>query len=282
MARLTLAAIFVALSASPVHGAEIAIVIDDVGYNLRRAERILDLPKELTLGLLPFAPHAQHIAERAHRSGREIILHQPMEPLFARRLEPGTLELSMSAASFAKQFTESLSQLPHATGVNNHTGSLLTAHRLPMEWLMTNIAQRGLYFLDSRTTPFTVAETTARELAVPTIRRDVFLDHVRSRQHLEDAFTRSLQIARRKGHAVVIAHPHAMTLAFLEEKLSSLPNDIRLASLRDLVQADVIPANRRVLDRPVLGQGVLGQGVLDQRVLVLLGNPMSPNISLVR
>jgi polysaccharide deacetylase 2 family uncharacterized protein YibQ len=193
-----------------------------------------------------------------------------MEPLLAMRLEPGTLELSMSADSFAKLFTESLSQLPHATGVNNHTGSLLTAHRLPMEWLMANIAQRGLYFLDSRTTPFTVAETTARELAVPTIRRDVFLDHVRSRQHLEDAFTRSLQIARSKGHAVVIAHPHKMTLAFLEEKLSSLPSDIQLASLRELVQTDIRQANRRPLDRPPL----------DRRALVLLGNPTSPNISL--
>lgn len=249
----------VCFTASNLRASELAIVIDDVGYNLNRAERILALPVELTLGMLPFAPHAQLIAERAHESGREIILHQPMEPIITRRLEPGTLQASMSAENFEAQFAESLARLPQAAGVNNHTGSLLTTQRLPMEWLMSNIAKRGLYFLDSRTTPHTVAESTARDWAVPTIRRDVFLDHVRSNASLEAAFERSLKIARRQGHAVVIAHPHAMTLDFLEQRLGELPEDVRLTTLRNLVE----PV------RP-----------LDRTTLVLYGNPASPNISL--
>jgi polysaccharide deacetylase 2 family uncharacterized protein YibQ len=242
-----------------LQASELAIVIDDVGYNLNRAERILALPVELTLGMLPFAPHAQLIAERAHQSGREVILHQPMEPLVTRRIEPGTLQASMTVETFDRQFAESLSQLPQVAGVNNHTGSLLTSQRIPMEWLMANIAERGLYFLDSRTTPHTVAESTARDWAVPTIRRDVFLDHIQSSASLEAAFERSLAIARRQGHAVVIAHPHTITLDFLEEKLETLPDDIRLTNLRSLVE----PV------RP-----------LDRTTLVLLGNPGSPNISL--
>ena len=259
---LRFAFVFLLTSASGaalLHASELAIVIDDVGYNLNRAERILALPVELTLGMLPFAPHAQLIAERAHQSGREVILHQPMEPLVARRFEPGTLQASMSVETFDQQFAESLSQLPQVAGVNNHTGSLLTAQRIPMEWLMANIAERGLYFLDSRTTPHTVAESTARAWAVPTIRRDVFLDHIRSNASLEAAFERSLSIARRQGHAVVIAHPHKITLEFLEERLETLPDDIRLTNLRSLVE----PV------RP-----------LDRTTLVLLGNPGSPNISL--
>jgi len=234
--------------------------MDDVGYNLIRAERILELPVELTLGMLPFAPHAQLIAQRAHDSGREIILHQPMEPVAARRLEPGTLELSMSVEHFDDQFAESLARLPQVTGVNNHTGSLLTAHRMPMEWLMANISRRGLYFLDSRTTPHTVAESTAREWLVPTIRRDVFLDHVRSEEFLEAAFRRSLEIARHKGHAVVIAHPYPITLAFLEQRLTELPEDITLTTLSELVEPEIRP--------------------IDRTTLVLLGSPASPNISL--
>ncbi|MFX0094910.1 MAG: divergent polysaccharide deacetylase family protein [Candidatus Hodarchaeota archaeon] len=42
---------------------------------------------------------------------------------------------------------------------------------------MDQIRRRGLYFLDSRTTAASVAEATARDWAVPTIHRDVFLDH---------------------------------------------------------------------------------------------------------
>lgn len=238
--------------------AELAIVIDDVGYNLSRAERIMNMPVALTLGMLPFAPHAQQIAERAFESGREIILHQPMEPMSGRRLEPGTLELSMTAEHFDRQLARALARLPQASGVNNHTGSLLTAQRLPMEWLMASLKKQGLYFLDSRTTPHTVAETTARELAVPTIHRDVFLDHVREQAFLEQAFDRSLAIARRKGHAVVIAHPHAITLEFLETRLASLPPDVQLTALKGLVTPPVRP--------------------LDRTTLVLLGNPAFPSI----
>lgn len=245
--------------------ADLAIVIDDVGYNLARGERILELPRELTLGMLPYAPHARHIAERASRDGREIILHQPMEAAVTERREPGTLELSMGPERFAAQFSEALARLPAVTGVNNHTGSLLTARRLPMEWLMANIASRGLYFLDSRTTPHTVAETTARDWAVPTIRRDVFLDHVQTEQFLNASFDRSIAIARHRGHAVVIAHPHEITLAFLEKRLGDLPEDVRLSSLKKLVAQDQAPV------RPS-----------GRRSLALYGSPASPNISLGR
>jgi hypothetical protein len=240
----------------------LAIVVDDVGYSLRRAEQLLALPKALTLGMLPYAPHALEIAERAHASGREIILHQPMEPVAANRLEPGTLALDMSPERFDAQFDAALARLPNVTGVNNHTGSLLTAHRLPMEQLMAGIARRGLYFLDSRTTPHTVAESTARAQNVPTIRRDVFLDHVRSEAHLEAAFQRSLAIARRQGQAVVIAHPYPITVAFLQEKLLSLPEDVELTTLSELV------APRK----PLRSTGRGG--------IALLGSPASPSISL--
>jgi polysaccharide deacetylase 2 family uncharacterized protein YibQ len=251
----------------------LAIVIDDVGYNLNRAEQLLEMPVQLTLGLLPFAPHAQAIASRAAQSGREIILHQPMEPIKTSRTEPGTLELSMTAARFDREFSAALARLPQVSGVNNHTGSLLTAHRVPMEWLMANIASRGLYFLDSRTTPHTVAESTARDWQVPTIRRDVFLDHVRTPEFLDAAFNRALQIARRKGYAVIIAHPHRMTLDFLKSQLSDLPSDIRLTTLSDLIARDHQPVELRPIDRPV-------DRPIDRRALALSGTPEFPSRSL--
>lgn len=277
--RLLAATIFlsipIAASAGP-NEPRLAIVIDDLGYNLHRAEEIMDLPVELTLGMLPYAPFAQQIAKRAHSHGREVILHQPMEPVTADRLEPGTLELKMTAERFHRQFADSLARLPNVTGVNNHTGSLLTAHRLPMEWLMAGIARRGLYFLDSRTTPHTVAETTARELDVPTIRRDVFLDHVRTEQFLEAAYNQSLSIARKRGQAVVIAHPYPITVAFLQRKLAELPADVTLATLSELVE----PAALRA--RPERPRPEERFKRLDRGAIALLGSPVSPSISLAR
>jgi polysaccharide deacetylase 2 family uncharacterized protein YibQ len=239
----------------------LAIVIDDVGYNLERAERILALPKELTLGMLPFAPHTLEIAGRAARSGRELILHQPMEPLTHADEEPGTLELDMTPERFDAELAASLARLPQVRGVNNHTGSLLTAHREPMERLMQEIARRGLYFLDSRTTPDSVAETTARDLAVPAIRRDVFLDHVQSDAFLAGEFERSLAIARRQGYAVIIAHPHEITLNFLEKHLARLPADVSLTTLGALLPRRTGASAVRRLPDP------------DRRALARLENP---------
>jgi polysaccharide deacetylase 2 family uncharacterized protein YibQ len=256
-ASLSLAAI---LSQSAL-GAELAIVIDDVGYDLKRAERLMDLSPELTLGILPYAPHARTIAERAHERGREVILHQPMEPVDFRRLEPGTLKASMNAEAFDTQLARSLERLPGIRGVNNHTGSLLTAQRAPMERLMAGIASRGLYFLDSRTTPHTVAESIARDWSIPTIRRDVFLDHQPTEDFLGAAFERALAIANRKGHAVVIAHPYPVTVKFLEDRLAALPENVRLTRLSRLVEP-VTPS--------------------DPATLALLGSPASPHISLGR
>ena len=239
------------LAAGSVRAAELVIVIDDVGYSLARAERIVRLPGPVTLGLLPYAPHARAAAALARTHDKEIILHQPMEPVVETRVqdEPGTLKLSMTEARFESELSEALARLPEAVGVNNHTGSLLTTERVPMRWLMAGIARRGLFFLDSRTTPHTVAESMARELRVPTIRRDVFLDHVQSAEFLEGAFAKSLAIARRKGRAVVIGHPYRITLEFLEARLAELPDDVRLTTLASLLEP-VRAADRTVFALP--------------------------------
>ena len=223
-------------------------MVDDVGNNLARAQRLIDMPFELTLGLLPFSPYAPSIAVQARLAGKEIILHQPMEPIPANHAhtERGTLKLAMSAENFDRQFADSLARLPHVVGVNNHTGSLLTAHREPMDRLMSSIRARGLFFLDSRTTADSVAETAARDWQVPTIHRDVFLDHVITPAAIENAFSRALAIARRRGHAVVIAHPHRLSLDFLETKLAALPEDIRLTTLGKILQTKRLP-NRTTL-----------------------------------
>ena len=242
------------ITPSALLAAELVLVVDDVGYHLDRARRLVDLPGNITLGMLPFAPHTPQIARQARRMNKEVILHQPMEPIPAPhvRSERGTLTMAMTPERFESQFARALANVPEAVGVNNHTGSLLTQHREPMNLLMGNIQRRGLFFLDSRTTPRTVAETTAREWRVPTLRRDVFLDHDPSTAAISEAYDQALRVARRKGYAVVIAHPYRTTLDFLEGELAELPADITLTSLGNLLNK----RQRRVrqLDRTSLAR----------------------------
>jgi uncharacterized protein len=223
-------------AAGQARAAQLVVVVDDLGYSLPRAERVLALPGPVTLGMLPFAPATPAIARRAVETGHELILHQPMESLPAPHLRPvdGTLTLAMSAARFAHLFEASLDAVPGIVGVNNHTGSRLTQDEPAMRRLMAHIAGRSLIFLDSRTTADTVAVRVARQASVPALQRDVFLDHVPHPAAIDAAFQRSIAIARQRGRAIVIAHPYPVTLDYLEQALAALPDDVELTTLAAL------------------------------------------------
>ncbi len=221
----------------PAQAADIVLVIDDLGHNYRRDARAVALPGPLTVAILPFAPHARSLAESAADSGKEVILHQPMQPTrTSAATETGTLTADMSAGEFVRTVHNAWANVPWAVGLNNHTGSALTQDRQAMARLMRELRSLGLYFLDSRTTPLTVAERTAKQWRVPVLKRDVFLDNELDTASLQRAFRRTVRIARRQGYAVVIAHPHRETVRFLEQALNNLPPDINLATVSDVLE----------------------------------------------
>ena len=129
------------------------MVIDDVGYSKARGMRAIDLPGPVTIAVLPFAPHTAALVRHASSAGKDIIVHQPMEPHPSRhaREEHGTLKLAMDVAEFDALVSAALDAVPERVGVSNHTGSLLTAHRAPMLRFMSQLNTRNLFFLDSRT-----------------------------------------------------------------------------------------------------------------------------------
>ncbi|MEM9621861.1 MAG: divergent polysaccharide deacetylase family protein [Pseudomonadota bacterium] len=243
-----------ALAPAWLHAADLAIVIDDVGYSLERGQRVVNLPGQLTLAVLPFAPHTDQLVRQAVRAGKDVIVHQPMEPQAATREEEerGTLKLAMQAEEFNSVLDEALAAVPYRSGLSNHTGSLLTQHREPMARLMSQLSWRGLYFLDSRTTAATVALDMARQMGVPAVRRDVFLDHHRDRRAIHQAFEQALRVARYQGHAVLVGHPYPMSLDYLEQRLTDLPADIRLVSAGYLAKRLSRPLwSERAVDRSI-------------------------------
>lgn len=216
----------------------IALIIDDLGNESVNAERALALPGALTYAFLPHTPHARRLAEAVHRSGREIMLHLPMESVEPRALGPGGLSLDMTRGQLRATLAEGLASVPHVRGVNNHMGSLLTRHPGHMEWLMSDLAEpTRLYFVDSRTTHHTVAHRVAAEHGVPFIERDVFLDHERSdRAFVLQQWRRLIAEAHRQGIAVGIGHPYPVTLEVLEEMIPQLESEgIRLVPVSRLI-----------------------------------------------
>ncbi|UCG73746.1 MAG: divergent polysaccharide deacetylase family protein [Chromatiales bacterium] len=217
----------------------IAVIIDDLG-NLRGAgERTAALRGPVAFAILPHTPHAAYLANLANDSGKEVLLHLPLEPVQndnARGI--GNIELNLSRGQFSRILGANLASVPHVTGVNTHMGSLITQHPGHMSWLMRELDQRGdLFFVDSRTTAASVALQMALEYGVPATRRDVFLDDDPDPRAIAAQFDRLKNLARVHGEAVAIGHPRPGTLDFLERSLPRLADEgIELVPVRAIIR----------------------------------------------
>jgi polysaccharide deacetylase 2 family uncharacterized protein YibQ len=221
----------------------IAIIIDDLGYQLAAGHRAIALPGPVTCAILPGGPRARQLAMAANDSGKEVLLHLPMEAVDLRGdMEPSAITIDMSRANFAATLDSALSSVPHVVGINNHRGSLLTRHPGHMQWLMEEIGERdGLFFVDSYTTHHSVALQIAEESGVRAAKRDVFLDADKSIESIERELERAKQLARQRGFAIAIGHPYEVTLSVLERELPRLKEQgYRLVPVSELVSKETI------------------------------------------
>jgi polysaccharide deacetylase 2 family uncharacterized protein YibQ len=208
----------------------VALIIDDLGYDKKIAQKFAQLDLVLTFSILPHSPFQQKIARLARSKGLEIMIHMPMEPVEYPQVNPGpgTLLTSMSPDELIEQLDQNLNTLPGVKGVNNHMGSRMTSESTQMYQIFSVLKKRGLFFIDSRTTAESLGEPSARLFQVPFAQRDVFIDH-----HLKPDFIRNqikelIRIAKKNGEAVGIMHPHSTTLKILQEMIPDFKGQIRL------------------------------------------------------
>lgn len=218
-----LALMLVLAAGQALAGPRIGIIIDDLGNRGALDRRAVALDGPVAMAVLPDTPYAHSIASAAHAAGKEVLVHMPMQSVDDPDPPPNFLSLETTRAGLQRRVEHALSSVPFAVGLNNHMGSLMTRHPGDMNWLMQALARHpGLFFVDSRTTPHTVAAEIAREDHVPALSRDVFLDDVLNDQSVSKSFDRLLAIARRNGQALAIGHPHPVTLSVLERRLPEL------------------------------------------------------------
>lgn len=226
---------------------QLAIVLDDIGNSQHDLEA-LKLPRAITFAILPYTPYAKKIASLALKQEREVLLHVPMQAkLHNEKLGKGALLLNMQESEFKAELHKALHYLPDATGINNHMGSVLTENAKQMQWTMSVLDKQGLYFLDSRTTVKTIAESTANLLGIPALRRHVFLDNVKTTQAMEKQFQRALSLGRKNVSVVIIAHTYPETILFLSKKFKQDNKQIKLVPLQSLLphSARLVMANKR-------------------------------------
>jgi len=193
--------------------ARMAIVIDDVGYSLTGLKEFLSLPFPLAFSVLPGLPHSREAGRLIAAAGKELLVHLPMEPSGGTNPGPGAVLTSQSDAEIKLLLEESLELLPQAAGLNNHMGSRATADPRVMGVVLGFLRDRGLFFLDSRTTADTLGPEIAGRLGVRLLERDVFLDNENSAAYIEGALRHGLRTAQVRGSAVLIGHVQNVELA---------------------------------------------------------------------
>ena len=162
----------------------------------------------------------------------------PMESISGKKLSHGGLLLNMGEAEFKERLTAGIEAIPYASGLNNHMGSLLTSRPLQMQWLMDTLHKKSqLYFIDSRTTPQTIALQLAQKSQIPSRQRDIFLDNDPSPAAIREQFNRLVKHARKMGSAVAIGHPYDTTLALLERQIPLLRTlGLKLVPISELLK----------------------------------------------
>lgn len=202
----------------------LAVIIDDLGYNVSVSQAMLALPADLTLAILPGGSYSQELAKKAHAAGREVLLHQPMEPWGYPRINPGpgAVFLDMDVATIQRVLQDNIELFPEAVGVNNHMGSRFTGNPQVMDAVMTVLGDKQLFFVDSRTSVATVGESRAVANQVPSAARDVFIDNVPDVDTILQQLAELERQARQFGGVIGIGHPYRATWIALKRWLPTL------------------------------------------------------------
>jgi polysaccharide deacetylase 2 family uncharacterized protein YibQ len=197
--------------------AEIAIIIDDIGFSRARAYKFLDLGISLTFSVLPRITFTKELADTLHFAGYEIMLHQPMEPVDdSYNPGPGALYTAFRNKEIVAAIDQNILEIPHVTGVNNHMGSKFTADRDKMGRALKVVKHRKLFFVDSMTTHRSAGYKTARRLGISTARRNIFLDNRIEVPAVLNQLEKLQAIALKTGKALAIGHPFPETAAAID------------------------------------------------------------------
>lgn len=218
-----------------------AIVIDDFGNDMLGTKEMMELPIPFTAAVMPFLPTTKRDAEWAHSSGRDVIVHLPMEPIRGKKnwLGPGAITSDLSDEEVRKRVTAAIEDVPYAVGINNHMGSKVTANERIMRIVVEVCKEKGMFILDSKTNYKSVIGKLAREMGVKTAENQLFFDDVYSSQHIAKQVTKFQEYLRNHDICIAIGHvglPGKKTAEALKQAVPALQDQVVFVPLSKLFQ----------------------------------------------
>ncbi|MBI5048106.1 MAG: divergent polysaccharide deacetylase family protein [Deltaproteobacteria bacterium] len=219
--------------------AKVAIVIDDMGQDIKQLRELLEIDVPISIAVLPFLPYSKDVAKEANLNGREVLLHLPMEPKDSRNHDPGkgALFTDMSEAKVAEQVKKGIDAVPYITGINNHMGSMFTEDERLMKVVLEIAKTKNIFFLDSKTTNKSAAYRLAKEIGLRAASRQVFLDNKEDINYVKAQILELIEIAKKRGSAIAIGHPHPATILAIKEMIHTLNQDVNVVAVSSLIDS---------------------------------------------
>ncbi len=219
----------------------LALVIDDLGYiQPELVTRLCSLPVAFSVAVLPYQEYTRESAEVAHRLGKEVMLHLPMEPIGypgpGRDPGPNAILYALPETDVRRRVRLAMDDIPHRVGVNNHMGSRITPDRTRMGWVLQEIKARNYFFVDSRTEKDSVAYDVAEQLGIPAVQRRVFLDDDKAFPEMEKQWERALKLAEKDGSVLIIGHIYPETVEALEKLVPRSKGLVRFVKAGELAK----------------------------------------------
>lgn len=214
----------------------LALIIDDMGEDVGFAQSLAALDVPVAFSIWPDSGSREAVLKIAKARNREILIHLPMQPKGYPKVEPGkhALLVTMTADQVRDAVHRAVERVPGAIGLNNHMGSQFTENSFGMHAALQAIKDKGLFFLDSRTTAETVGEREARRIGLRFYRRDVFLDNEQNVRAILHQLRQAEALARSKGQAIAIGHPHPETLQAIRQWLKDKDDSVSVVALTAL------------------------------------------------
>ena len=203
----------------------IAIVIDDFGYQDQNLIlSFCKLPQPITFSIFPGEKHTAWIAQQAIEKNHGVMVHLPMEPIDYPARDPGPNAIFSDYApeKIVELTQKALASVPYAKGMNNHMGSRLTQNFEAMKAVLRVVQRWNFFFVDSVTSPQSVAYAIARDMGIPCGRNAMFLDIAEDEDAVVKRLYRLAARARHEGTAIGIGQAKFNTLHALQRMLPEL------------------------------------------------------------
>jgi polysaccharide deacetylase 2 family uncharacterized protein YibQ len=222
----------------------LAIVLDDCGGNIELAMRVKSLDLPITWAIIPNLKFSSDTASLLLESGIPFLIHVPMQAVSDPDGKAGDprhyyIGAGMSDEAVREALLPILDSLPGAYGINNHRGSKATADRKLMDSVMTVLDERGLFFMDSRTSRESVAYEAAAGMGVPAAKNSRFLDNESDREKISLQIENAISSAK-NGRRIAICHLRPETVAALESlsKDNIAKRGVKLVTLPELMELE--------------------------------------------